>query len=191
MGICWTMQRMKLGWGTVVVAGLAGAFLAGRMSGSGSPLSAPIATSAAIGKIDASATAVGENFSLATGLVSDEAEGVFVLDHASGLLQCSVLYPRAGQFGATFQCNVKESLGGAGKNAKYLMVTGTAQFPGGSNRPNANCVVYVLDQSTGAYVCYGIPFTKALVNQASPQAGVMLPLAVGKAGQGVDRDAVR
>lgn len=80
--------------------------------------------------IDATATATGEDFSMATGQVSQDAEGIFVLDHNSGLLQCNVLYPRTGQFGAAFVANVKDALGVGGKNSKYLMVTGAAQFGG-------------------------------------------------------------
>lgn len=159
---------------------------------SSQPSASSVASAASLfGGIDASGSAVGEDFSLATGLVSPEAEGIFVLDNASGLLQCNVLYPRAGAFGAAFQCNVKEALGPGGKNSKYLMVTGTAEFPGASNRPAANCVVYVLDQSTGAYACYGIPFAKAMVNNGTPQMGVMVPLAVGQARQALDREALR
>lgn len=141
--------------------------------------------------IDATGSAIGEEFSMATGPVSDDAEGVFVLDHATGLLQCNVLYPRTGQFGAAFQANVKEALAGGGKNTKYLMVTGGAQFPGGSNRAAANCVVYVLDQSNGAYACYGIPFNPSMVNARAPQMGMLRPLAVGQARQALDRDALR
>ena len=52
---------------------------------------------------------------MATGEVSDDAEGLFVLDHNSGLLQCSVVYPRSGQFMARFQVNVAEALGSRGQ----------------------------------------------------------------------------
>ena len=108
------------------------------------------------------------------------------------LLQCNVLYPRAGQFGAAFQCNVKEALGGGGKNGEYLMVVGAANFPGSSSRGgSANCVVYVLDQSNGAYACYGIPFNKSLTNTAAPQMGAMIPLSRGQARVALDRDALR
>lgn len=137
--------------------------------------------------IDATGSAIGDEFSMATGPISPDAEGVFVLDHASGLLQCNVLYPRTGQFGAAFQANVKESLPSGGKNSKYLMVTGAAQFPRGS----ANCVLYVLDQSSGAYACYGIPFNESMVNARAPQIGVLQPLAVGQARVALDRDALR
>ena len=141
--------------------------------------------------IDATASAIGEDFSMATGQVSQDAEGVFVLDHNSGLLQCNVLYPRTGQFGAAFVANVKDALGGGGKNSKYLMVTGAAQFGGSASRGAANCVVYVLDQSSGAYVCFGIPFSESLVNGRTPQMGPMSMIAVGQAKVALDRDAMR
>lgn len=141
--------------------------------------------------IDATASAIGDEFSMATGQVSQDAEGIFVLDHASGLLQCNVLYPRTGQFGAAFQANVKDVLAGGGKNSKYLMVSGAAQFPGGASRGSANCVLYVLDQSSGAYACFGIPFNESAVNARAPQMGAMVLLAVGQARVALDRDALR
>jgi hypothetical protein len=141
--------------------------------------------------IDATASAIGEDFSMATGQVSADAEGVFVLDHNSGLLQCNVLYPRTGQFGAAFVANVKDALGGGGKNSKYLMVTGAAQFGGNASRGAANCVVYVLDQSSGAYACLGIPFSESLVNGRTPQMGPMTIISIGQAKVALDRDAMR
>jgi hypothetical protein len=168
--------------GTIGCAALIG-FFAGRMV-TGTPMVMPIG-------IDATASAVGDEFSMATGPVSQDAEGIFVLDHASGLLQCNVLYPRTGQFGAAFQANVKDALPGGGKNSKYLMVTGAAQFPGNASRGAANCVLYVLDQSSGGYVCYGIPFNESAVNARTPQMGAMIMLAVGQARVALDRDALR
>ena len=171
--------------GFAVVGATATGFVAGRIvpdSGGPDAANLPVFT------IDATASAIGDEFSMATGPVSPEAEGIFVLDHASGLLQCNVLYPRTGQFGAAFQTNVKEALAGAGgKNSKYLMVTGAAQF----QRGNGNCAVYVLDQSSGAYACFGIPFNEAAVNARAPQMGVMPVLAVGQARVALDRDALR
>jgi hypothetical protein len=141
--------------------------------------------------IDATATATGDEFSMATGPVSQDAEGIFVLDHASGLLQCNVLYPRTAQFGAAFTTNVKDALAGGGKNSKFLMVTGAATFPSNSAGGAGNCVVYVLDQSSGAYACYGIPFREAAVNARQPQMGAMILMAVGQARIALDRDALR
>ncbi|WP_164103999.1 hypothetical protein [Candidatus Laterigemmans baculatus] len=186
MKIC-CAKSLHVGFLTVLtVAGAAGAgFWAGRLGDRATAESAPLLS------IDATGSAIGEEFSLATGPVSDDAEGVFVLDHATGLLQCNVLYPRTSQFGAAFQVNVKESLPGGGKNSKYLMVTGAARFGASSNRGGGNCVVYVLDQSSGAYACYGVPFNPSAVNSRTPQMGMLVPLAVGQARQALDRDALR
>ncbi|XZE53332.1 hypothetical protein SH139x_005068 [Planctomycetaceae bacterium SH139] len=171
---------------TVTAATLLG-FLLGRQS-----TAEQISLAHPFAELDATSGVSGEQFSMATGPISADADGIFVLDHASGLLQCNVLYPRAGQFGAAFQCNVKEALPSVGKNSKYLMVIGAAQFPGASNRGGfANCVVYVLDESTGAYACYSIPFNRSMVNSGAPQMGVMLPVARGQARVALDRDALR
>ena len=171
------------------VGAVAVGMAAGRWSaaGAGAVADAPLP----VLSIDATGSATGDEFSMATGPVSDEAEGVFVLDHATGLLQCNVLYPRTGQFGATFQANVKETLPAGGKNSKYLMVTGGAQFASGSNRAAANCVVYVLDQTSGAYACSGIPFNTSMVNSRAPQMGMLRPLAVGQARVGLAADVRR
>lgn len=141
--------------------------------------------------IDASATS-GEEFSMATGPVGTDADGIFVLDHGSGLLQCNVIYPRFRQFGGAFSCNVKEALGGGGKNSKYLMVVGAANFPGASNVGGlGNCIVYVLDQSTGAYAGFAVPFNRSMVNNGASQMGALIPIARGQARVALDRDALR
>jgi hypothetical protein len=187
---CVKSSWLSLLVGFAVVGAATTGFVVGRYSPNSASLgSAGLdAENLPLFKIDATASAIGDEFSMATGPVSPEAEGIFVLDHASGLLQCNVLYPRTGQFGAAFQTNVKEALAGAGgKNAKYLMVTGAAQFQRGSG----NCAVYVLDQSSGAYACFGIPFNEAAVNARAPQMGIMPVLAVGQARVALDRDALR
>lgn len=142
--------------------------------------------------IDATASATSEEFSVATGAVGKSAEGFFVLDHESGVLQCSVLYPRAGRFGATFATNVKDVLPGGGKGSGYLMVTGLAEFPGGSNQPlGAGAVVYVLDTSTGGFACYGVPFNRVAESGGQPQQNSMVLVGKGQARQTIDRDSLR
>lgn len=142
--------------------------------------------------IDATASATGEEFSIATGSVGKSAEGLFVLDHESGVLQCSVLYPRAGRFGATFATNVKEVLPGGGKGGGYLMVTGLAEFPGGSSQPlGAGAVVYVLDASTGGFACYGVPFNRVAETAGQPQQNTLVLVGTGQARQSIDRDSLR
>ncbi len=141
--------------------------------------------------IDATASASSEKFSLATGAVSDDSEGLFVLDHNSGLLQCSVIYPRVGQFRALFSVNVAEALGTGGKGGSYIMVTGHAAFPRASNRPAASTVVYVMDTATGNYACYGIPFDQTAVARNQPQQGILVLISTGSANPVIDRDNLR
>ncbi len=140
--------------------------------------------------IDATAAVSSEKYSIATGLVGEEAEGFFVLDHNSGLLQCKVLYPRMRAFMANFTVNVGDALGAAGKGGSYLMVTGQADFMRSSNVPVATTVVYVLNTSTGAYAAYAIPFNRVLVNSGQPQTGQLILIGADQANPIVDRDAV-
>ncbi len=138
--------------------------------------------------IDATAAVSSEDFSIATGQVSGEAEGLFVLDHNSGLLQCAVIYPRVGQFAANFTTNVSDALANRGKGGQYMMVTGHADFRESSNNPIGRSVVYVLDSATGNYACYAIPFNRVMMNANQPQAGPLRLIAVGSASPVIDRD---
>jgi len=140
----------------------------------------------------ATATAnVGGKYSIATGQVDDDAEGFFMLDHNSGLLQCVAIYPRTGRFLAQFSVNVSEALGTSGKGGDYLIVTGQASFPRASNRPAAPSVIYVLDTVSGNYACYGIPFDRGAVASNRPQQGGMVLLTTGSASTIPDRDKLR
>lgn len=168
----------------LLVAGIA--FVFGRWSVLESRLSANAAADLPL--IDATAAVSGENFSMATGMVSADAEGLFLLDHNSGLLQCTVVYPRIGQFAASFTANVGDALATRGKGGKYLMVTGLTDFPQSSATPIGQSVVYVLDTATGNYAAYVVPFNRVMLNSNQPQVGPMRLLAVGTASPIVDRD---
>lgn len=164
-------------------ATLAAVFLGGVLLGKRSaPANLPPLT------IDATASATSESFSIATGSVGQRVEGLFMLDHDTGLLQCHVLYPRIGRFGAQFATNIKDILPG-GKGGGYVMVTGMADFPGGSNQPIApGAVVYVLDTSTGAYACYAVPFDRAAENAGRPQQNTLVLIGRGEARQAIERE---
>jgi hypothetical protein len=141
--------------------------------------------------INAATAASSDKFSIATGPVSQEAEGLFVLDNNSGLLQCRVIYPRIGTFRAQFTTNVADALGAGGKGGSYIMVTGRVDFPRASNRPAAVGVVYVMDSATGNYVCYGIPFDQTSVPNNRPQQGALVLIGQGSANPVIDRDNLR
>ncbi|TWU55184.1 hypothetical protein Poly59_14800 [Rubripirellula reticaptiva] len=132
-----------------------------------------------------------ENFSMATGAVDQEAEGLFVLDHNSGLLQCSVIYPRMGRFMSQFTANVADALGTGGKGGSYLMLTGRADFPRSSNNPVGSTIVYVMDTATGNYASYYVPFNRQAMTSGQVQQGLLMLIATGSANPVIDRDALR
>ncbi|TWU62814.1 MULTISPECIES: hypothetical protein [Crateriforma] len=185
-GCCGGLRRLWFaGAALVAVAGVGAAFFAGRQSQSATVdlNSLPL--------IDATAAVASEDYSIATGPISDRAEGLFVLDHNSGLLQCHVIYPRLNQFMASFTANVNDALGTGGKGGKYIMVTGAANFQGSANQRLAPSVLYVLDTSTGNFVCFAVPFSQAMQNSRKPQTGTLIPLANGGASLVPDRDRLR
>jgi hypothetical protein len=140
---------------------------------------------------DATAAVSSDKYSIATGPVGDEAEGFFVLDHNSGLLQCSVIYPRMGQgqFLGLFTANVNDTLGAGAKGGTYLMVTGQAEFPRASNRAiGANTLVYVLNTATGNYAAYAIPFDRTKNTAGIAQQGLLIPWGTGQANPVIKRD---
>ncbi|SMP38418.1 hypothetical protein SAMN06265222_101129 [Neorhodopirellula lusitana] len=140
---------------------------------------------------NATAAVTSEKYSMATGGLSESGEALFVLDHNSGLLQCTVIYPRLGRFMATFTVNVADALGLDAKGGQYIMTTGSADFPRNSNRPVGQSVVYVLDTATGNYACYGVPFDRVALNANRPQQGMMVLISQGTANPVVDRDELR
>ncbi len=165
--------------GMVLAAGLGfGGYLVGRSTQSTEPVFQFPAL-----PLDATATDSGDEFAIATGTVSEDAEGLFLLDYATGLLQCHVLYTRGTpQIGAVFQANIKEILpGDAGKGgSKYLMVTGRAEFPG-NNQNAGSTVCYVLDTVTGSYAVFGVPFQRTAVNAGQAQMRPLVFITKGEA----------
>ena len=121
-----------------------------------------------------------DNFSLATGAISDQAEGAFFLDALTGDLQCIIPYPRTGQIGGHFKTNVFNDLQvQRTKKPRLLMVTGDVQFVG-NNRPG-NSLVYIVDATTGNFAAYYVPWNRQMESTGRPQNGILVALKVGQA----------
>ncbi len=131
-------------------------------------------------QLHASASAIGDSMAVATGAVSEDAEGVFFLDFNTGDLQCMVYYPRAGAMGAHYYANVLPALGTAGKNSKYLMVTGQAIVRAGSSntRPAAS-LVYITDVTNGTFAAYAVPWDRTAESAGRPQSGQLILVSNG------------
>ncbi|MEM7477277.1 MAG: hypothetical protein AAF483_20015 [Planctomycetota bacterium] len=123
----------------------------------------------------AASASSSETMAIATGPISDDAEGIFFLDFVTGDLQCWVYYPRQGTFGAKFGANIGAQFGPPGKNSKMMMVTGAAK-PGvgaGGSRPGAS-LVYVADGTKGIFAAYAVPWNKGAESGGRPQAGQLV-----------------
>jgi hypothetical protein len=134
-------------------------------------------------RLHASATHGGETMAIATGLIDEGVEGVFMLDFITGELTCQVLNPRTGVLAGLYKRTVAQDLGvEPGKQPKYLMVTGTFRVRQNvSNIKPAESIVYVADGNTGRYVAYLLPWNKAAFSQNVAQGAELLPIGKGSA----------
>lgn len=171
--------------GTTLLGAVVGSFLA---SGDDSPSVdlEPL-------KLHAASAARGKNISLATGWIDESVEGVYILDHLTGNLQCWVLSPKTGKISGVYVANVNVGLEtDVAGDKDYVMSTGSFAFSGGSSgqRVPARSVVYVAEGNSGNVAAFGLQYDKALIRRGGGVDNGTLEL-IGKAparGAGVTRD---
>lgn len=170
------------GWGlllALVAIATAGGYLAGKSAPPERDRSDAWAAER-LPMLDATSAVSSERYSIATGIISDESEGFFVLDHSTGILQCRVYSPRLEAFNATFTANVAEVLAVGGKGGGYLLITGQADMTRGRRAAQvAPLVVYVLHTATGNYGAFAVPFDRQLAVTGRPQVGNLVPIPTG------------
>lgn len=132
--------------------------------------------------LHAGTAAKGKTMSMATGLITGEVEGLYVLDHASGNLQCWILNPRSGAVGGIYRANVAADLmTDKSGTPDYVMATGNFFFQGGNtgNQVPASSVCYVADESTGNVVGYALSYDRGAINRGIIQAGTLQVVCKG------------
>lgn len=141
-------------------------------------------------EVGATASAAHDNFVIATGFVEDDIEGLFFLDFLTGDLKATVLNRRARGFNAYYRYNITNDFAAAGKNPKYLMVTGLARDlgGGGGNVQLARSVLYVVEATSGQVVVYGLPYNRSRQSAGKPQGGTFVPIARGNLRAEINRD---
>ena len=130
--------------------------------------------------LHATATDHTDNFILATGLVDNQLEAVFILDSLTGTLRCAALSTATGKFTSAFEASVLDDLGvKANQNPKFMMVTGTVQLrqPGG-NFQLGQSVAYIAETTTGRVAAYAVPWSGGLANSYTPFKGQLYRLDV-------------
>jgi hypothetical protein len=140
-------------------------------------------------ELKAGTSARTKSMSMATGLIEPNVEGLYVLDHLTGNLQCWLLNNRTGQVGGIYRASAATDLAvGGGKAGKpeYMMTTGNFFFQGGlpGNDAPSQSVCYVGDASTGNVVGYGVVYNKQAVQRGMVQQGFLKVVCKGSARSG-------
>lgn len=141
-------------------------------------------------KLHAVATHGGDTMAMCTGMIDEGMEGVFLLDYLTGDLNCYVINPRNGKWGAKFGYKVAQTLEvEKGKKPAYLMCTGNLSLVRGATmkRPG-DCLVYVCDANTGKFCVLAIPLWQGAMANNVPQVEQMVLLDVGVARTAEVRD---
>ena len=109
----------------------------------------------------AQAPVVSENdkFSMITVpmLETGNVDGVFVLNHLTGILSGGVLNEQTATFTHKYLHNVAADFQSVAKSPKYAIVTGPASLRATGGVAPAYGVLYVAELSSGAVIAYAIP----------------------------------
>ena len=176
--------------GVAIDQGATGSIHAGVPMNAGAPV--PVKSGLPI-NLMADTAASGEQLSFATGIIDINLEGLFVLDHLTGTLQCWVVNPRGGGVAGIYSTNVGAALATEKEGkADYVIATGTMDFSGmqriGNLRP-ANCVVYVGEGNSGKVVGYSLFFNRTAMLAGRAQGGQLQQVCIGQTrGAGLQRD---
>ena len=171
----------------------AGTMLGFHLGGSGSSQSGENQIDMEPLRLMADTAARGNGISLATGLINEEVEGLFILDHLTGNLQCWVLNPRSGKVGGIYRASVADAFGDALSEKgepDYVMAAGRFILNGnrGGNVQAADSVVYVAEGNSGKVVGFNVQYNKATLQRGAVQEGTMIVVAQGSARDVVTRE---
>jgi len=144
-------------------------------------------------KLQAASASRGKSISLATGAIDGSVEGIYILDHLTGNLQCWALSPKTGKIAGIYKTNVNVGLETDRAGEKdYVMSTGLFDFTGGTvgKKVPARSVVYIAEGNSGNVALFGLQCDTNIIRRGNgvDTGGIEL---IGKAsarGEGVTRD---
>ena len=133
-------------------------------------------------ELHAATASSNDSLSMATGLITQEVEGLWLLDHESGQLQCWVMSPKTGNVAGIFSSNIANDLDGSKGTPELVMTTGTFFFTGGTarNQQPANSICYVANTTSGVVAGYSVSVNRALMNRGQTQGGTLTRVCTGK-----------
>ena len=133
-------------------------------------------------ELHAATASSNDSLSMATGLITQEVEGLWLLDHESGQLQCWVMSPKTGNVAGIFSSNIANDPDGSKGTPELVMTTGTFFFTGGTarNQQPANSICYVANTTSGVVAGYSVSVNRALMNRGQTQGGTLTRVCTGK-----------
>ena len=133
-------------------------------------------------ELHAATASSNDSLSMATGLITQEVEGLWLLDHESGQLQCWVMSPKTGNVAGIFSSNIANDLDGSKGTPELVMTTGTFFFTGGTarNQQPANSICYVANTTSGVVAGYSVSVNRTLMNRGQTQGGTLTRVCTGK-----------
>jgi len=165
---------------------IAGLMLVGLVAGAGAFVGTQFAaqqnTSALPIELQAATSSNNDSLSMATGLITNEVEGLWLLDHETGKLQCWVLSPRTGAVAAIFATNVANDLDSSKGKPELVMTTGSFFFSGGKigNLSPAQSICYVANTTSGVVAGYSVNVNRQQISRGQTQAGELRKVCTGK-----------
>jgi hypothetical protein len=162
-----------------------GAFLGNQWAGNESTtLTKPI-------DLHAGAAIKNDSLSMATGLITNEVEGLWLLDHETGNLQCWVMNPRTGAVAGVYATNVAKDMELSKGKPEFLMAAGNFFFTGGNvgNLSPANSICYVSNTTSGIVAGYSVAINRQALKRGIAENGRLTRVCIGKVKEaGATRD---
>lgn len=130
-------------------------------------------------RLAADSASGGKTISMATGSITGDADGLFILDHMTGILQCWLLNPRTGTVGGIYVADVGIALGLDKGDPDFVMTTGDFFIRAGGNQKPANTICYVGEGKSGKVAGFSLAYNKAGIQQGAVQRGELRMVCSG------------
>jgi len=122
-------------------------------------------------RLAADAASGGKTISMATGSITSEVDGLFILDHLTGGLQCWLLNPRTGNVGGIYVADLNAAMELDKGEPDFVMTTGSFFVRSSGNVRPANTVCYVGEGKSGKVAGFSLSYDRTGIQQGTVQQG--------------------
>lgn len=130
-------------------------------------------------RLQADSASGGKTISMATGPINNDVEGLYILDHLTGILQCWLLNPRTGDVGGIYVADVNTVLGLDKGDPDFVMTTGKFYIKSQGNMKAADTIVYVGEGASGKVAGFSLTYDKGGIQRGVVQRGELAVVCAG------------